>query len=249
MIRAVSDKYFKVRHSLLIWQQQEHCKAAKEAISRHAAEWNKRIADGRPAFDEVLFPLALAADALVKVISEMEDRAMLLEEAASLIEDYLQSKNSEVTRSCQELDDTRLRMYIHLVCQTIMSIMAEPILSDEVAKSWRKNICPACGSAPTLAYCDDSDKRKLICGACATQWQIKQIGCAMCGDEDHTNLRTLPSDGECPGWTVHVCKSCRRYLKVADLQEFTQAPDWVLANLTTLPMDFAAEKWLKENFS
>ncbi|HWR41796.1 formate dehydrogenase accessory protein FdhE [Sporomusa sp.] len=247
MIRAGSNKYFKIRHCLSLWQQQEACKTAKAEINRHADEWNKRISAGLPAFDEAVFPLALAADALVTVIYTMEQKSVLPEEAQRLIESYLQSKTCEEIIS-QGLADNQLRMYIHFVCQTVMNIMAESIHREEVSKSWRKNICPACGSAPALAYYDDNGKRKLVCGTCTTHWQFKRLSCAACGEESHNNLRTLECGGECPGWSVQVCKTCHGYLKVADLRELAQAPDWILAYVSTLPMDFAAERWLSENF-
>ncbi|MDF2571625.1 MAG: FdhE protein [Sporomusa sp.] len=247
MTQSVNEKYLKIRHSLTQWQQEQLCKTAKSELAEQAPTWNKRISDGKTAFDEADFPLALAADALITVICAMEDKSLLPEEAQKLIGSYLQSKTPEEATSYQGLDDTQLRMYIHLVCQTVMNIMAESISSDEVIKSWRKNVCPACGSVPALAYYDGSGKRKLVCATCATHWQFRRLGCTACGEENHNNLRLLDSGSNCPGWSVQVCKTCHGYLKVVDLREITQIPDWILANVSTMPIDFAAQKWLSEN--
>ncbi|HWR05545.1 formate dehydrogenase accessory protein FdhE [Sporomusa sp.] len=247
MIRANSGNYFKIRQCLNQWQQEAVCKAAKAEITRYADDWNRRIAAGLPAFDEAVFPLALAADALVNVSDIIEKQLVSHEKAQYLIKSYLQSKTCEEVIA-KGLSDNQLRMYIHLVCLTVMNIMAENIYCEEVSQSWLQNICPACGSAPALAYYDDNGKRKLVCGTCITHWQFKRLGCAVCDEENHNNIQIVKCGNDFPGWSVQVCKTCYSYLKVADLRELDQTPDWIVANVSTLPMDFTAEKWLSENF-
>ncbi|HET8568316.1 MAG TPA: formate dehydrogenase accessory protein FdhE [Candidatus Limnocylindria bacterium] len=74
--------------------------------------------------------------------------------------------------------------------------------------------CPGCGMAPDLAVISPSGVRRLICGACDTEWRTDRIRCPFCGNASQDALAYLV--GGAPGLLIRVCDRCHAYLKTID---------------------------------
>jgi FdhE protein len=80
---------------------------------------------------------------------------------------------------------------------------------------WLRGYCPTCGARPLLSAltkADEGRRRSLHCGLCATQWNVKRLGCPHCGTEDEDKLAILEIDAV-PDLRLDVCDNCRGYLK------------------------------------
>ena len=81
--------------------------------------------------------------------------------------------------------------------------------------------CPFCGGLPQVAaLVTDSSAggagRVLICATCATEWPLRRILCAACGEEDEHRLKYFRAP-EFDHVRVDTCDSCHHYIKAVDL--------------------------------
>lgn len=120
---------------------------------------------------------------------------------------------------------------------------------------WQHGHCPACGSAPFMGYLgkrsgkdrlenlqDTNGQRFHVCSFCRTEYRVKRLQCPFCLEEDSSKLEYF-STAEEPGYQVHVCHSCKGYIKIADFREYTSRPLLpALDDLESLPLDIAAQQ-------
>jgi FdhE protein len=116
-------------------------------------------------------------------------------------------------------------------------------LADRVpAESWAVGRCPVCGSEPVMARLEEeTGKRHLQCGLCATEWAFKRVGCPFCGTEDQEKLRYF-CDQRDRGYRVEVCDGCKGYLKTADARELSGELCLPVENLATIHLDMVAQQ-------
>ncbi|MEG2171962.1 MAG: formate dehydrogenase accessory protein FdhE [Desulfovibrionaceae bacterium] len=120
---------------------------------------------------------------------------------------------------------------------------------------WQHGHCPVCGSAPFFGYIgkksgkdhlknlhDTNGQRFHVCSFCRTEYRVKRLQCPFCLEEDHTKLEYF-SLAEDSSYQVHVCHSCKSYIKIADFREFSDRPVLpALDDLACLPLDIAAQQ-------
>ena len=106
--------------------------------------------------------------------------------------------------------------FYHTV-KPFLKAYAAYVLTKVNISEWAENYCPVCGGKPGIARVEGSDagKRYLRCGTCHTEWHFKLLSCPWCGNEDHRSLSFLRIE-ETPGYELHVCESCRGYIKVVN---------------------------------
>ena len=84
-------------------------------------------------------------------------------------------------------------------------------------------------------------KRMHTCSYCRTTFRAKRIQCPFCLEEDAKKLDYFTTENE-PGYQVHVCRSCKSYIKIADFREFFgRESNPALDELESLPLDIAAQ--------
>ena len=101
--------------------------------------------------------------------------------------------------------------------------------------------CPSCAAPALVARLDERGHgaaRALVCGFCATRWDIPRAVCPHCGE---TRVEALPvfRDGDGPAVRIDACDSCRVYVKAVDLTVDGHAEP-VVDDLATLPLDLWA---------
>ncbi|MDR3588492.1 MAG: formate dehydrogenase accessory protein FdhE [Negativicutes bacterium] len=206
--------------------------------------WQQRLAAGEPALDEADFPVAEAALLLVDVVSACEGKTLLLSTAEQLVAEYLSEQSAPGGLEGCGIEAELGDVYIHLSCQTALARTGAAVAEAASVDGWNKRHCPVCGADPAFSCFDkEGGRRMLICGACLTSWRYKRLGCTCCGEEQPDRLKVLTAD-EFPGWSVGICLTCHGYIKTADLRQLAAVPRWQKAALDTLPLDYAATKWL-----
>lgn len=112
-----------------------------------------------------------------------------------------------------------------------------PILREN---DWSSPYCPVCGSPPVLGRrVGEGGKRYLCCGVCDTCWPYLMFKCPFCGEERRDMLFSFRVDEE--PFRVDGCRSCGRYLKVAEGGD--QGPDDAfveLDDIRSVRLDVAA---------
>lgn len=205
-----------------------------------AALWRQRIKSGQPAVDPAEFPAPLAADALVHLAARLENLAITPAAASAGIAAYL---GTGACGGLPSLSQAKADMYAHLACQAALAAVAREVGRLVALDAWGGETCPVCGDEAAFGFLDTDGKRSLVCGSCAAAWTFRRLGCAVCGQDDPERMEYLETE-EFPGWQVAACGACRGYLKTADLRVLKTAPDWQTAIIATLPLDYAARKWL-----
>lgn len=108
-------------------------------------------------------------------------------------------------------------------------------------RTWNLGQCPVCASPPLIARLVGKEgARYLTCSFCLLEYRAKRLLCPYCGEEDHTKLEVFTSPDE-PGYSVHVCLTCKHYIKTADFRELDRPSLPVLDDLESLTLDMAAK--------
>ncbi len=223
------------------------CIAAAPVDERRAAAWQRRLKSGQPAIDETEFPVTDAAYFLIGIVRHEQGRNLTQGIAEQLILHYLAEQAAGALWQENGIAAKLGEAWSHLACQTALARAAETVAKNISLADWQHRECPVCGTLPVFASLDgDGGQRSLVCGSCFTHWRFKRIGCAFCGEEQPEQLKVLTAE-EFPGWSAAVCLTCHGYIKTADLRHMAVRPRWQQAALTTLPLDYAAVRWL-DNF-
>lgn len=153
------------------------------------------------------------------------------------------------------------RLMSFLACNSLLpslnSIAAAACAASADASPalWQHGHCPVCGSAPFMGYLgqrsgkeqlenlrDSNGQRFHVCSFCRHEYRVKRLQCPFCLEEDSSKLEYF-STAEDPGYQVHVCHSCKGYIKIADFREYTDRPCLpALDDLESLPLDIAAQQ-------
>ena len=101
--------------------------------------------------------------------------------------------------------------------------------------------CPICGEPAMMGFNRDGDGlRVLECSLCSTRWGTPRMLCLFCGNTDQHRLGYLFA-GEDRSRRVHVCKSCRKYIKVTDCQGRAEEIVLPMEDLFTAYLDEVAQ--------
>lgn len=107
---------------------------------------------------------------------------------------------------------------------------------------WQHGHCPVCGGAPLVGRLAGKEGAlHLTCSFCRHEYRAKRLQCPFCLEEESKNLEYFTTDGE-PGFQVHVCKSCKGYIKITDFREFDRISIPVLDDLESLALDIVARQ-------
>ena len=108
-------------------------------------------------------------------------------------------------------------------------------------RAWNFGHCPVCGAPPLIARLKGKEGRRcLICSFCHLEYRAKRLSCPYCGEEDFKKLEYFTAEEE-PGYQVHVCKTCNKYVKTVDFRNFDRPSVPTLDDLESLALDMAAQ--------
>ncbi|HSF03934.1 MAG TPA: formate dehydrogenase accessory protein FdhE, partial [Solirubrobacterales bacterium] len=89
-------------------------------------------------------------------------------------------------------------------------------LSAEAGHAWELGVCPYCGAPPGFAEVAEDGRRRLACHVCGGMWTFARVACPFCGHQDSRELTQLRAEAAEEGYTVHLCRRCRGYIKELD---------------------------------
>lgn len=139
-------------------------------------------------------------------------------------------------------EKTLLLYLIPLMLRPFYQQMAEPFREQIHAREVEGNCCPVCGSKPALSLLlDDSQRRRLYCDLCRTEWSYARIRCVHCGTDEPEALGVLQVPGE-EHCRLDVCYHCRGYVKTILIEKMPRPIYLPLESAATLHLDFVAER-------
>lgn len=139
---------------------------------------------------------------------------------------------------------TRFHMAISGVAKLASRLIEEKGV-QAISGSQGITVCQVCGEQSAVAAITPPDgKRMMQCTLCGYEWPVKRVGCLFCGSEDAKQQIFLQNDAY-PGIEMVVCKICGEVFKEIDARELV-AKDYLWEDLRTLPLNFAAKLWVRE---
>jgi FdhE protein len=107
--------------------------------------------------------------------------------------------------------------------------------------SWAEGYCPICGAWATLAENRGLERtRRLRCGRCGGDWLSTPMKCPFCKTLDHNLLATLVPEKDGESQKVETCRSCHGYVKSMSALRKWSPDEVVLADLSSVELDFVA---------
>jgi FdhE protein len=130
----------------------------------------------------------------------------------------------------------------------LANIVAAPVLrasarqiASQAPPGWSEGYCPICGAWATLAENRGLDRtRRLRCGRCGGDWQSTPMQCPFCKTLDFNQLSTLVPENSGESQKVETCRSCHGYLKSMTALRKWSSDEVVLADLSSVELDFVA---------
>ena len=111
---------------------------------------------------------------------------------------------------------------------------------------WEHGHCPHCGRPPFMGELRGREgQRWHICSFCGASYRAARLQCPFCLEREEERLRVFTTDS-LPFFEVRVCKTCRCYIKLADLREQAETSPAALSDLASMPLDMLA---LQEGYS
>ncbi|WP_027187477.1 formate dehydrogenase accessory protein FdhE [Desulfovibrio cuneatus] len=105
---------------------------------------------------------------------------------------------------------------------------------------WMHGLCPVCGGVPVMGVLLGKEgMRKHTCSACHHTYRVPRLQCPFCLTEkpDGTVVYTAEEDKT---YQLHVCDSCKGYMKLADLHDRDGAYVPLVDDVLSLVFDYKA---------
>ena len=139
------------------------------------------------------------------------------------------------------LAQAALSPWLHAVTQSLHGFATD--------KVWEFGTCPHCGHLPYMGQLRGKEgARWHVCSFCHLSYRAARLQCPVCLEKDTEKLHFFVA-AEAPEYEVHVCESCKNYLKLSDAREkdsaqlATALPALAaLEDLDSLPLDLAARQ-------
>lgn len=143
----------------------------------------------------------------------------------------------------RKLDPGLLRVLARYSLQPAFQRWASDLQESQEFDQWQHNICPLCGSLPTVSEIRGKEgARFLRCGLCGAGWRYPLLKCAFCQHSNYRQLRSLRVEEEEERY-VQACEDCQGYIKM--IKTFDPIPADLLSvyDLATLHLDLIAEAY------
>jgi FdhE protein len=118
--------------------------------------------------------------------------------------------------------------------------LADRLRTDAI---WPHGHCPLCGSPPLIGKLAGKEGfRYHCCSLCRLEYRAPRLGCPFCREQRGDRISVFTAD-TLPGYAAHVCRTCKGYIKLADLREYAGRVFLpVLDDLESLPLDMLAQR-------
>jgi FdhE protein len=114
-------------------------------------------------------------------------------------------------------------------------------LASAAPADWDEGFCPICGAWATIAEQRGLERsRRFRCGRCGGDWMGIDLRCPFCKTIDHNSLASLVPDSKGGAQKVETCRECHGYIKLMTALRRWTADEVVLADLSTVELDFVA---------
>ncbi len=143
------------------------------------------------------------------------------------------------------IPETTLLSRLYLALSGIVQVARDSLAPDFGQEDQSAGTCPVCGEEGGMALLvPPVGRRYLHCGICGHERPVRATGCVLCGSEDPRHQTYLETP-EYPGVAVAVCRDCGGHFKEFDLRRLV-VEDIMWEDIRTLPLNYAADKWLAE---
>ena len=160
-----------------------------------------------------------------------------LEGSTELVDQWAQ-KTPDAPRTLGFLVQSAMAPSLAAASEAMTDAPDEP----EKVEIWRHGHCPVCGSLPLLGELREKEGFKFMtCSFCSHAYRVPRLSCVFCGEDEAERLAFFSADDE-PGYRVEVCKSCSRYVKVADFRNLDRQTMPLLDDLESLALDILAAR-------
>ncbi|MCD7984038.1 MAG: formate dehydrogenase accessory protein FdhE [Desulfovibrio sp.] len=136
---------------------------------------------------------------------------------------------------------------IHFLAQAALTPQLAAVTETLAAgydeqRVWEHGHCPHCGRPPFMGELRGREgQRWHTCSFCGASYRAARLQCPFCLERGEERLRVFTTDS-LPFFEVRVCKTCRCYIKLADLREQAEALPAALSDLASLPLDMLARQ-------
>lgn len=227
VMEALHETYQELQQEISAWQNErgEHW---LDGLTPNAAS---------PYLPAEKLPEEAILELMGRLLS-LKNRTFSAEELRLLLQQFL---------SGQAFEDTELLSLFNLALSGVFGL-ARKHLPEKLllaAATEETLLCPICGQEPGMTVLTQPvGKRHLHCTSCGHEWTAKSVGCIRCGSSDTSQQMYLKNE-DFTGIEIVVCQNCEGDFKEIDLRE-RLVEDFVWEDLRTLPLNYAAEKWLHD---
>ena len=115
-------------------------------------------------------------------------------------------------------------------------------LKDKIDLSqFDENYCPVCGANFDYAYIDENGQKYLVCDLCRFPWRYPRIKCPICENEDQEKIFYYQFEKDYEFVRIYKCEECGEVHKVLLIDKIKKYPSVEIANIETIPLEFAIE--------
>lgn len=138
--------------------------------------------------------------------------------------------------------------FIGAALQVYFGRLAAALRVEDLERCDVPTLCPVCGSRPVASIVRIGGSlaglRYLVCGLCATEWNLARIKCSYCEEDRGLQYFGFEATGTRAGsasWRAEACDECRTYLKIIYQDKDAQA-DPVADDLASLALDVLVDE-------
>lgn len=180
-------------------------------------------------------------DALERLLASNEMPPLLIE---TLFDDFHIPDETHIQQWANDLavSPDILAFLLQIVLSPFFEKAAEPYKEWIAKASWRRGICPICGSEPVMARLTRPEGRRVLtCSLCYTEWVFDRMRCPFCGNESVSEFNYFTVDDD-KTHRVDCCDHCQRYLKTVDERLLTYPLNMRVENVITARLDTIANE-------
>jgi FdhE protein len=176
------------------------------------------------------------AEKVEKIDSALRDGAIDLNE---LLAEDGNERSIERAAVGRGLDVRVLTFLVQSSIRPSIEAGREQLLGMVDRESWRKTVCPVCGSLPALSLLrGEGGMRYSLCSYCGCEWRVDRLSCSVCGNKEQSSLQYFYGEGE-EALRIDLCDACHHYIKTID-HRCLEGSDAALEDLATLHLDVLA---------
>ncbi len=174
----------------------------------------------------------------------LKETELSLAEVEELGKAWLAGREGLLEKKAQELDIeySLLSLLLHSTFAAVFRKLALELHPRVELDQYPHAGCPICGALPLMGFNRYRDGlRVLECSLCGSRWGTPRMLCIFCGSPDQRKLRYLFVNGD-QARRIHVCESCRTYIKIVNRRKQTDEIILPLEDIFTAYLDEVAER-------